>query len=178
MLSSKKGFSPAEMFFCRRQRSQLPTLQLHHQPIPLDQATSQHAHFRKLMLTAHDKSANDLPSLAINQRILVQHHNSKLWSIKGVIHSIRPDGISFMIHLPSGQHITYPSRPLHIKSHIPSTANSPSLPNQQQPLPSPITNHQSPPPSTTPITTRSKRLIKNLPGFLIESFPSGHPQAN
>ena len=44
--SQNNGFYPAEMFFCCPQRSLLPTLQLHHQPIALAEAISQHAHFR------------------------------------------------------------------------------------------------------------------------------------
>ena len=99
----KSSFSLAELFFGRRQRSLLPTLQLHHQPIPLSEANAKHSHFRNLMCAAHDKRANRLPSLAVDQRVLVQHPDTKLWSVKGVINSIRPDGISFVIQLPSGQ---------------------------------------------------------------------------
>ena len=92
----KSGFSRAGLFFGCRQRSLLPTLQLCHKPIPLPEASSKHAHFCQLMRAAHDKRANKLPSLAVDQRVLVQHHDNKQWSIRGVIHSIRPDGISFV----------------------------------------------------------------------------------
>ena len=162
----KNGFSPAEMFFGRRQRSQLPTLQLHHQPIPLDRATSRHTHFPNLMRAAHDKRANNLPSLAINQRVLVQHHDSKLWSIN---HSVRPDGISCMIQLPSGQHITRGRRLIRPdRSVSPSTAHSPPLPSHHHspPSPPPITNQRSPPTIATPVTPRPRRQIKKPFRFL------------
>ena len=94
--------------------------------------------------SAH-KRANKLPPFAINQRVLVQHHDSKQWSIQGVIHSVRPDGISFVIQLPSGQHIVrgrhlicpYRSTPTHTSTqgatHQPPNHPHPSDNNPIQP---------------------------------------------
>ena len=166
----KNCFSPAEMFFGRRQRSCLLTLQLHHPPILLSQATSRQAHFCQLMRVAHDKRANDLPSLAINQRVLVQHHDCKLWSIRGVIHSIRSDEMSFVIQLPSGQHITR-GRRLIRSDHSTPEATSPTLPDTSSPpsnqkFPPPTSNKPQPSQQPTPVTPRPKRVIKKPSRFL------------
>ena len=168
----KSGFSPAELFFGRRQRSLLPTLQLHHQPIPLSEANDKHAHFRNLMRAAHDKRAKTLPSLAVHQRVLIQHPDTKLWSVKGVINSIRPDGISFVIQLPSGQQVIRgrrlirPDRSSTLsaghQSQTPTPDTSNPLPNQPSPPPQLIPT----PPPQQPIKQRPKRTIKRPGRFL------------
>ena len=101
-------------------------------------------------------TSNDLPSLAINQRVLVLHQDSKLWSIRGFIHSIRPNGISFLIQLPSEQHITRGRLICPDRSTPPSNQRPPS------------TTRNNPQPSTqpTPITPRPKRVIKKPSRFL------------
>ena len=162
----KSSFSPAEVFFGRRQRSLLPALQLHHQPIPLSEASAKHAHFCNLMLAAHDNRANRLPSFAVDQRVLVQHPDTKQWSLKGVVNSIRPDGISFVIQLPSGQLIIRGRRLIrpdrssatqaHSQSQLPSLPSLPSIPTAASPQPSP---QQS-------VNQRPKQTIKKPGRFL------------
>ena len=159
----KSGFSLAEMFFGRRQRTLLPTLQLHHQPIPLPEAISKHDHFRQLMRAAHDKRANKLSQLAINQRVLVQHHDSKQWSIQGVIHSIRPDGISFVIQLPSGQHILRGRRLIRPDRSTPTHTSTQSTTYPTPNQPQPIDNNPIQP---TAISQHPRRTIKKPGRFL------------
>ena len=159
----KSSFSPAELFFGRWQRSLLPSLQLHHQPIPLPEASSKHAHFCQLMRAAHDKRANKLPSLALDQRVLVQHHDNKQWSIKGVIHSIRPDGISFVIQLPSGQHIVRGRQLIRPDRSTPTQTSSQSTSPPQTSPPQQNNNNQAQPPI---INQRPKRTIKKPGRFL------------
>ena len=159
----KSGFSLAELFFGRWQRSLLPTLQLHHQPIPLPEASSKHAHFCQLMRAAHDKRANKLPSLAIDQCVLVQHHDSKQWSIKGVIYSIRPDGISFVIQLPSGQHIVRGRRLIRPDWSTPKHTSTEQT-SSPQPIPPQQSNNNPAQPTT--VNKRPKRAIRKPGRFL------------
>ena len=170
----KSGFSPAELFFGRRQRSLLPTLQLHHQPIPLSEASTKHAHFRQLMRAAHDNRANRLPSLAVDQRVLVQHPDTKQWSVKGVINPIRPDGISFVIQPPSCQLIIRGRRLIrpdlsstvqaHSQSQLPSLPSSPSAPTPTYLQPSSQQSVNQPRPPI--INQRPRRTIKKPGRFL------------
>lgn len=161
----KHGYSPAEMFFSGRQQSMLPILHLHHHPNTMKESESKHTHFHPLISAAHDKQLSDFPSLAINQRVLVQHHDTKLWSIKGVVHSILPDSILFIIKLPSDQHITrgrrlIQSRIFNSKGQLITTTFIPSV----------FHTLDAPPPSqspcSSPLSTRPQQQIKKPVWFL------------
>ena len=148
----------------------LPTLQLHHTPISVDNAESRHAHFHALMRAAQDKNSNTLPSLAVNQRVLIQHHDTKLRTIKGVVRSICPVGISFVIQLRSGQNFIKGRQLLRpdrsgTSSH-PSLPTPPSQPASLPSAPSSPTHQSQPPQPSSPITAKPRRQIKKPSRFL------------
>ena len=99
----ESGFSPAALFFGRQQQTALPSLPQHHAEIDRDTMNAVKQISRAKIMDAFNKRAKDAPALSVGENVLVQHPDSKLWCIKGYIKSIRPDGLSFEIELPTGQ---------------------------------------------------------------------------
>ena len=48
---------------------------------------------RKQNQTAYDAASRPLPPLALGQRVRVQHHATKRWTLKGAVRDIRPNSV-------------------------------------------------------------------------------------
>ena len=79
------GFSPAQMFFSRRQRSSLPTLPQALAPIDHSTAQKSRQNAATKKKVHFDQTARTLEPLTYGQRVRVQDPTSKRWTHKGVI---------------------------------------------------------------------------------------------
>ena len=92
------GYSPAQMFFGRRQRSQLPTLPMHHLRIADESAEACRQATACKAKDAYDSSARALTPLSIGQDVLMQHHVTKRWDKLVRVTAARPEGHSYEVH--------------------------------------------------------------------------------
>ena len=96
------GRSPAQMFFCRRLRSQLPHLPGSND---LDIANAKIAAEQRKhhMEEQENKSRPPLPTLDIGQKVLIQTPPSKSWDQQGHVTAIRPTDRSYHVEFDSGK---------------------------------------------------------------------------
>ena len=99
-MACNDGTTPAELFYGRKLRQTLPML-------PITGWTNQDVSSRD---TTHTKQAElrnrntaKFKQLKPGQRVLVQHHVSKDWTIKGTITAIRQDGYSYIVQTDEGK---------------------------------------------------------------------------
>lgn len=92
------GFSPSEMFFGRRVRTQLPSLLHDFTPKDAEQTRSDS---RQKVIDRNDNFI--LKSMKVGDPVLIQNPNTKQWTEKGVITYIRPSGRSYEITLEDGK---------------------------------------------------------------------------
>ena len=99
------GTSPAEMFFGRRLRSQLPTLPSHldFSPEIVSTGAERRSATAEKQKQQHDKMAKDLPPLFKGQRVLIQNPHSLRWEQSGQIIEVREKNRSFYIESDPGK---------------------------------------------------------------------------
>jgi hypothetical protein len=96
------GFSPAQMYLGRKQRTLLPALPVAYQPIDQARAAKARRETRDKAKEYHDQTAHLLPALMVGQHVRLQHPITKLWDSKGVVHDVRDTGRSYNIKLYNG----------------------------------------------------------------------------
>ena len=150
------GFSPAQLLFGRAQRTSLPTLASQVTPVDFISAASSKdaAHMRARL--DHDRSKHFLPLLSPGQAVYLQDSKSSAWDRHGVISSIRPDKLSYVVHC-DGRYFTRPRRLLRpVHSATPIDASSPT----SAVLPPPV------------LPRRSPRLFSRSPKAHVQFSPS------
>ena len=98
------GFSPAQMFLGRRQRTTLPTLFDALRPIDQDLAKQSRDATMDKDKERFDHHSTPLPPLHDGQRVLIQSPITKRWDTMGTITSKRDTGRSYNIELDDGKH--------------------------------------------------------------------------
>ena len=93
------GFSPAQMLFGYRQRTQLPALASAYQSIDQSKAQSTRRKTASGAKQCADKSATPLDKLQVGTKVLIQNPSTKRWTTQGTIGNIRPDGRSYSIQV-------------------------------------------------------------------------------
>jgi len=95
------GFSPAQLFLGRAQRTALPRLT----PGTIIPAEAESARQKQLQLAKQhsDRNKRPLGQLKVNDRVLVQDPISHSWNIRGVVQAIRDDQRSFTILADNGK---------------------------------------------------------------------------
>ena len=96
------GYSPAQMFIGRRQRTHLPCLSVAYEPIDQSLAAQSRAEERQRIKIRHDENAKELPPLQTGQEVLLQHPVTKQWDSQGRIVSTRVDGRSYEVQTKNG----------------------------------------------------------------------------
>ena len=150
------GFSPAQLLFGRAQRTSLPTLASQVTPVDFISAGSSKdaAHLRAGL--DHARSKHFLPLLSPGQAVYLQDSKSSAWDKHGVISSIRPDKLSYVVHC-DGRYFTRPRRLLRpVHSATPIDASSPT----SAVLPPPV------------LPRRSPRLLSRSPKAHVQFSPS------
>ena len=92
-MTRNDGTTPAELFYGRKLRQTLPML-----PITewTDQDVSSRVATHTRQAELRDRNTAKFKQLKPGQRVLVQHHVSKDWTIKGTITATRQDGYSYI----------------------------------------------------------------------------------
>ena len=148
------GKSPAQMFFGRRLRSQLPHLPGAND---LDIANAKKgAEQRKSCIKdSKNRPGIALPELTIGQKVLTQNPLSNAWENKGVISNIRPSKRSYDVEYDTGQTFIRNRkylRPITDKQiAVPATPATTSSPNYEKEFP----------PLQIPALRRSDRIANN-----------------
>ena len=93
------GYSPTQLMFGRAQRTSLPTLPSQNIPVNFNSAASSKdaAHARAKF--DHDKSKLSLASFSPGQAVYLQDSKSSAWDKHGIIVSVRPDRLSYVINV-------------------------------------------------------------------------------
>lgn len=102
------GYSPAQIFMGRRQRTALPALS---QATMLDMATQKQGAQRRLeqqevSRSYQDRNKVNLEPLKKGQEVIIQNHQSKRWEEHGKIKSANENGRSYEVELNNGKVIT------------------------------------------------------------------------
>ena len=120
------GKSPAQMFFGRRLRSQLPHLPGAND---LDIANAKiGAEQRKInMEDTKNQPRTALPELTVGQKVLIQNPLSNVWDNKGKITSIRPNKRSYDVVFDTGK--TYLRNRKFLRPINTTPPSAPSTPN-------------------------------------------------
>ena len=120
------GKSPAQMFFGRRLRSQLPHLPGAND---LDIANAKiGAEQRKInMENTKNQPRTALPELTVGQKVLIQNPLSNVWDNKGKITSIRPNKRSYDVVFDTGK--TYLRNRKFLRPINTTPPSAPSTPN-------------------------------------------------
>ena len=99
-MARNDGTTPAELFYGRKLRQTLPML-------PITEWTDQDVSARDATHTRQaelrDRNTAEFKQLKPGQRVLVQHHISKDWTIKATITAIRQDGYSYVVQTDEGK---------------------------------------------------------------------------
>ena len=96
------GFSPAQMFFGRRQRTRLPTLPQHHQPIDMDAAIAAREDTALKAKSYFDTSAREAPPLQPGTRVWVQDPKTHRWVNTAYVKEEREHGNSYVLEPENG----------------------------------------------------------------------------
>ena len=131
------GKSPAQMFFGRRLRSQLPHLPGAND---LDIANAKKgAEKRKsCMKDSKNRAGTALPELTIGQKVLTQNPLSNAWENKGVISNIIPTKRSYDVEYDTGETFVRNRkflRPIHKQTAAPATPANPNSTNYDKEFP-------------------------------------------
>ena len=99
------NISPAQLFFSRRLRTQLPTIESNYLPKDYSQFIKQKHSLRKASFARSNekKLTPNLPILAPGQRVRLQHHKTKKWTIMGHVIDMRSNSKSYHIEADDGQ---------------------------------------------------------------------------
>ena len=167
------GFSPAQLLFGRAQRTSLPTLSSQITPIDFHSAASSKdaAHARAKL--DHDRSKISLSLLSPGQDVFMQDSKSLAWDRRGVIFSIRPDRLSYVVQ-SDGRYFTRPRRllrpvpsdtPFPPSSSSDAQVSSPVLPRCSLRLQSRSTS------ALVQFSTSSSSPTRNTPSTSSPSWP-------
>ena len=107
------GFSPAQLLFGRRQKTELPVLPQAYDPINVEEAERRRQATRDRAKDHHDKTARSLPRLAIGSQVLIQNARTGYWDQYATIVSSHQGGRSYQVRLPNGR-LYYRNR-LHLR---------------------------------------------------------------
>ena len=150
------GPSPAQIFFRRQLRTQLPRLQ-HKELTP--KATQQRQSALNKKIEQFHSTSKNLKPLPLGSRVLVQHPQNKRWREEGVIVEIRDNGLSYNVLTDVNRTLLRNRR--FLKPAVQLTdkeLHAQPAPNvQPQPQPAPNVQRQ---PTNPPILRRSSRPRK------------------
>ena len=91
------GYSPDQLMFGCAQRTSLPTLPSQNMSIDFNKATSSKAAAHARAKLDHDRSKLFLTSVSPGQEVYLQ--DSSAWQKRGVVVSVRPDRLSYVIRV-------------------------------------------------------------------------------
>ena len=97
------GYSPAEMFWGRRQRTRLPTLPIHHEVIDHSKAEAARKKTAEEHAEYFDRTTRDQERLQPGQRVVLQDPKTKRWTLEGEVISERPHGGSYLVETDAGR---------------------------------------------------------------------------
>ena len=100
------GYSPAQMFLGRRQRTSLPTLPSAMVPINHDDAQQARSKARDERKVRFDQNATALKPISIGQKVRVQDPKSKRWTLIGQAIKSYHNGRSYVVRLSEGGEYT------------------------------------------------------------------------
>ena len=93
------GYSPAQLMFGRAQRTSLPSLPSQNTPIDFLSAASSKDAAQTRAKLYHDRSKLSLTSLSPGQAVHLQDSKSSAWDKQGIIVSMRPDRLSYVVKI-------------------------------------------------------------------------------
>ena len=93
------GFSPAQLFFGRRQVTSLPILEKQYHPIDLRAAAAVKDSCHNKSKQLHDQHKKFLPGLFPGQPVFVQDSTTGKWSKTGFVVKARPDQLSYLVNV-------------------------------------------------------------------------------
>ena len=94
----ESGYSPAMLFFGRRQRTELPVLPSHRNAIDFSQAEKNLRASAISQKTAHDKRSKGLPPLSIDSQVYMQDPLTKRWDAVATVVESRESGQSYVVN--------------------------------------------------------------------------------
>ena len=97
------GFSPAQMLFGRRQKTELPVLPQAYDPIDIQEAERRRQATRDRAKDHHDKTARSLPKLAIGSQVLIKNARTGYWDQYAIVVSSHQGGRSYLVRLSNGR---------------------------------------------------------------------------
>ena len=99
---NSSGSSPAQMFYGRRFRTQLPTL-----PgatnLDVNNAINAGNIRKNILASTPGKTNQPLSKLQVGQRVIVQHPQTHRWDTYGIVREIRPNHRSYIIQQDDGR---------------------------------------------------------------------------
>ena len=125
----RDSYSPAQLLFGRRQRTNLPLLPFQNLPINFNEAASAKDAIHSSSTSYHDLHKRNLPLLSPGQSVLIQDPKSLLWDSSGVIVSVRPDKLSYVISNADRQFV----RPRRLLRLCTSSEDRPTSPDTSSP---------------------------------------------
>merc|ERR1712242_263507 len=97
---------PAQMFYGRRQRTELPALPGAYKDINQQEAATARRRARQKEKECYDKHARPLPSLQRGQTVVIQDPSSGKWDKEAVVLSKTDTGRSYHLRLMDGKTTT------------------------------------------------------------------------
>ena len=154
--SANSSLSPAEKFYKRRQRTQLPAIPLAPMaPPPVDTSTR--------------------PKLYVGDRVRLQHPINHTWEEKGTIRQIAETGMSYDVELTDGS-LVRGRRLVKLDPSPPSAPPSPSPPRTEEDArPGQLASDLPAPPTTEDNQRRPPRRSRRRPKPL-DRFVPGQPK--
>ena len=96
------GYSPAEMVYGFRQRSDLPALPVAYERIDMTDAELSRQAVRDSVKDNHDKRTVSLPLASVGDKVVVQDPKSKLWNKFGSVEGIYRNGRTYLVKMENG----------------------------------------------------------------------------
>ena len=96
---SSDGYSPAQLMFGHAQRTSFPSLPSQNVPIDFLSAASSKDAAQSRAKVYHDRSKLSLPPFSPGQEVHLQDSKSSAWDRQGVVVSMRPDRLSYVIRV-------------------------------------------------------------------------------
>ena len=100
------GYSPAQMFFGRRQRTRLPTLPVHHAPIDNKLAEAARRKTAEENAAVFNQHTKELERLEQGQQVWLQDPKTGRWTVAGEVVNERPHGGSYVVETEAGRTTT------------------------------------------------------------------------